>query len=1465
MAYKQHATQGSTSHQSEVLPRYRDVRVPRDRVLHSNAMEILLLLSKSAAGAGRKLHRHQLTLVQSLLKTISQEFKLVDCSDDIIINAFKLLAIIAKFGNNDDSDPDESDADYHYIPDHQFALKVKIHQSTRVIVTMLNKYLNNVEGLVVVLKILKLVARDGNGTSQAQLSKLNVVETLLEIFSGCCLLKDVQLTKLVLVCLNLLLRQKSHVETFVSKNGTELMMRTFEEWSRADTKNKSIGTRLSVLLVINQITCYKCGIFYMHRIFGVGRLFQISKSLKSTRRLEPIILLSLDVMRKCLPNNRLPVSSLIGPFKFPLLNRSANEVDTFVSSSNQSVRSNSFAFDSAVRNDADDKSNLNASINTGDILPDLASSTSAASTEAYSRKAANSATTSVAASTPTTTATQQHFSQRHSQLDVKSSSPAVQQQSDLTARSSTASTSQVQQQNRALILNNTSLASSNKISDTNTNNNKQTKILLLKKCFNNNRQAFYENGDSVSAKLNDISNCISHVGKEIIQQQQQLSFLSSLASSAITASSNNHSNGKLVTKKILQTSLKQNKKFNDDTPVLKMTFKDSFNARRCSLNDNKSTAMTKLFCATFPNAANSKGASTNDSTFRTSSGRVSTGKKVSNIRNNFDRSNDANFVGNSVAAKKPSTSTTTTTLQQKHSNVCKHSDNINLANVLKPARNSKSFIIINNNSNRNNYNSESDSAISEAGNNISSLRNPGRYLHLSLQTNSLNKLSYAAYPDSRGHLTGVPSKESLFRGKKFEILRRKSYDDINRFLDPRDILNNVVYDVDASVNILSRQRQPVENICNNVFPGCVNNFSNNLCSGGVAGGLTSTCWDASSSSSASTTKDKKLKFDSQFESGNLRKAIQVREREYDLVMMPDVNTRNQCQWFYFKVSNMEVGVVYRFNVINCEKVNSQFNYVMYSVAEAMDGRPCWVRVGQDVCYYRNHFVKGQGQLTGYDVRLTNQDFYYTASFNITFARCPDVCYVAYHYPYPYTAMMYHLDELHETFNSITSSSPSFAKLSATGATTSTGEAATLTTSTTKSLVTTATSTTSTTALIALAAIKPAKCPSTKFATPTTTQPSTASQTTSKIAQIKLDADLCTDEMTKSNVKTGRASNVGGDDDVGECDYAATATTAAATATTAAADDDDQGERPYVILSARVHPGESNASWQQMFPLRAGFEPPVEHPKSTPPSTHLSCQASHAVSAGADDGDWGDDDDEDGDDYVYYGRVMAMGMQRMSRTAHVYCDYHGHSRKKNVFLYGCSPLSSWMSDDVGNPTMMTSSAVDGSLDGDDDGGGGGGGSGCGGSGCGGGGKREDESYKVLPALLSSMSPAFHLTSCSYTVEKSKESTARVVVWRQMSVVRSYTMESSFCGFDQGMFKGRQINTKLLEDMGADFCRALLKSLDYIDDVTRVRTSVSSFSGSAGSAASGLLLAGAAGNSLNDKISSTGTLGRNDGKR
>lgn len=117
-----------------------------------------------------------------------------------------------------------------------------------------------------------------------------------------------------------------------------------------------------------------------------------------------------------------------------------------------------------------------------------------------------------------------------------------------------------------------------------------------------------------------------------------------------------------------------------------------------------------------------------------------------------------------------------------------------------------------------------------------------------------------------------------------------------------------------------------------------------------------------------------------------------------MILTPDVNSASRHQWFYFEVSNMEANVSYTFNIVNCEKANSQFNFgmkpILFSVAEAQLGRPSWVRTGTDICYYRNCYQ-----------RPTKGKNYLTTSFTVIFPHAYDVCYLAYHFPYTYSQLM----------------------------------------------------------------------------------------------------------------------------------------------------------------------------------------------------------------------------------------------------------------------------------------------------------------------------------------------------------------------------------------------------------------------------------------------------------------------------
>ncbi|CAB1321578.1 unnamed protein product [Coregonus sp. 'balchen'] len=177
------------------------------------------------------------------------------------------------------------------------------------------------------------------------------------------------------------------------------------------------------------------------------------------------------------------------------------------------------------------------------------------------------------------------------------------------------------------------------------------------------------------------------------------------------------------------------------------------------------------------------------------------------------------------------------------------------------------------------------------------LHDPDLYVEMVKSTSSVPQYSEVAYPDYFGHV--APTFREHILERVYGVQRTKIFQDIERLIHPNDILDKVVYDLDI-------QSCPV------------------------------------------IDDGESLKFNSQFESGNLRKAIQVRKFEYDLILNSDINSNHYHQWFYFEVSGMRVGAPYRFNIINCEKSNSQFNYgmqvLMYSVQEAISGRPRWMHL-----------------------------------------------------------------------------------------------------------------------------------------------------------------------------------------------------------------------------------------------------------------------------------------------------------------------------------------------------------------------------------------------------------------------------------------------------------------------------------------------------------------------------------------
>ena len=264
------------------------------------------------------------------------------------------------------------------------------------------------------------------------------------------------------------------------------------------------------------------------------------------------------------------------------------------------------------------------------------------------------------------------------------------------------------------------------------------------------------------------------------------------------------------------------------------------------------------------------------------------------------------------------------------------------------------------------------------------------YMKLAAETRGAGRFVMLGYPDLIG--AQPPPFKEAFSEKKGSAQNELILRDLRRVLEPDEVLDRVVYDLDATISKAGDAYTWSNSDLSNhdeVDVGCLDVNANHL------------------------------QFESQFECGNLRKVVQVRKHEYDLVLSPDINTNHHVQWFYFRVSNIHAGIRYRFNFVNCEKPNSQLNFgewpqsarrpaphwcalagmkpVAFSVTEAWQGRPFWVRVGSKIAYYRNHFSRG-AQTAGGQLGRN----YFTASVSLTFKHHGDIVYLAYHYPYSYT-------------------------------------------------------------------------------------------------------------------------------------------------------------------------------------------------------------------------------------------------------------------------------------------------------------------------------------------------------------------------------------------------------------------------------------------------------------------------------
>ncbi|XP_061465437.1 cytosolic carboxypeptidase 2 isoform X3 [Rhineura floridana] len=214
----------------------------------------------------------------------------------------------------------------------------------------------------------------------------------------------------------------------------------------------------------------------------------------------------------------------------------------------------------------------------------------------------------------------------------------------------------------------------------------------------------------------------------------------------------------------------------------------------------------------------------------------------------------------------------------------------------------------------------------------------------------------------------------------------------------------------------------------------------------------------------------------------------------------------------------------------------------------------------------------------------------------------------------------------------------------------------------------------------------------------------------------------------------------------------------------------------IVLSARVHPGETNSSWvmrgfldfilsdspdaQLLRDLFIFKVVPMLNPDGVIVGNYRCSLAGRDLNR----------------NYrtvlkesfpcIWHTRAMIKRVLE-EREVLLYCDFHGHSRKNNIFMYGCNNKYA----------------------------------------------REQLLHeRIFPLMLSKNIPdKFSFNSCKFQVQKCKEGTGRVVMWR-MGILNSYTMESTFSGSTLGSKNNSHFTSEDLKSLGYHVCDTLLDFCD-----------------------------------------------------
>lgn len=217
--------------------------------------------------------------------------------------------------------------------------------------------------------------------------------------------------------------------------------------------------------------------------------------------------------------------------------------------------------------------------------------------------------------------------------------------------------------------------------------------------------------------------------------------------------------------------------------------------------------------------------------------------------------------------------------------------------------------------------------------------------------------------------------------------------------------------------------------------------------------------------------------------------------------------------------------------------------------------------------------------------------------------------------------------------------------------------------------------------------------------------------------------------------------------------------------------DNYYQRKGIVLTARVHPGEAVGSWMMRGALFFLTDPNNEEARLLRENFVFKVipmlNPDGVISGNYRCGLAGCDLNRKYKNPSKILHPIIYQLKKLVKSVHqereltMFLDMHGHSRKSNVFMYGC--------DRRDNPKVC----------------------------------------RLFPYILSKLSPYFSFENSRFGIQKDKISTARVSFFKELQTANNiFTLESTFAGMDYGLDKGNHLSTKMLESVGRDVCRSLL---------------------------------------------------------